>query len=55
MTKTARTLALVAATAMLLFSAWMYLRTGDWIALVFIVGSLGYIALFVSSSVSDKD
>ncbi|MFK7975729.1 MAG: hypothetical protein AB8C02_06310 [Halioglobus sp.] len=55
MNPTARTLALIAATAMLIFSAWMYLRTGDWVALVFIAGSLGYIALFVSTRLSDKD
>ncbi|GAB5449937.1 MAG: hypothetical protein Hals2KO_02650 [Halioglobus sp.] len=46
---TARLIGLFAALAMLLFSAWIYLRTSDWVALIFILGSLGYIVLFVSS------
>ena len=53
MSTSARTLALIAATAMLVFSGWMYLRTGDWVPLVFIVGSLGYIAVFISSGSGD--
>ncbi len=43
-----RAVGLVTATAMLLFSAYIYLQTGDWVALVFIAGSLGYGAFFFS-------
>ena len=44
----ARLVGLVVALAMLLFSSYIYLRTGDWVALVFIAGSLGYCVLFFS-------
>ena len=50
MSPTARLIGLIAAIAMLLFSAWMYLQTGDWVALIFILGSLGYIVLFLTTS-----
>lgn len=40
---------MVLATFMLVFSAWMYLQTGDWVALIFIAGSLGYGVFFLSS------
>lgn len=43
-----RILGLLAAGAMFLFSAWMYQRTGDWVAAVFAVGSLGYGVFFYS-------
>ena len=46
---TARTIGLVFAVLMLLFSGYMYRATGDWVALVFVLGSLGYIAFFVSA------
>lgn len=49
MSSTARTAGLVAAIAMLLFSGYMYMRTGDWVALVFIAGSLGYGVFFFSA------
>ncbi len=45
---TARLLGLAAAILMLLFSSYMYHSTGDWVALVFVLGSVGYIAFFVS-------
>jgi len=54
MSSTARMVGLVVALAMLLFSAFIYLRTGDWVALVFILGSLGYIVLFLSTSKDGK-
>lgn len=41
-----RWLALVAAIAMLVFSLYMYSVTGDWVAMVFALGSIGYIVLF---------
>ena len=42
MSETGRFIGLVVAVAMLVFSAYIYLRTGDWVALVFIAGSLAY-------------
>ena len=50
MSDTARLIGLVAAVAMLVFSSYMYLTVGDWVALIFIAGSLGYIVLFLSTS-----
>lgn len=50
MSETARIIGLVIAVAMLLFSCYMYLTVGDWVALVFIAGSLGYIVLFISTA-----
>ena len=43
-----RTVGLIATGAMFLFSAWMYQRTGDWVAAVFAVGSVGYAIFFYS-------
>jgi hypothetical protein len=37
---------LVVAVAMFLFSAWMYQRTGDWVAALFAVGSVAYGVFF---------
>jgi hypothetical protein len=39
---------------MFLFSAWMYQRTGDWVAAVFAVGSLGYGLFFFNQSGAGK-
>ncbi|MFV0276355.1 MAG: hypothetical protein ACK5HY_04115 [Parahaliea sp.] len=50
MSHTARWLGLLAALAMLAFSGWMYWRTGDWVALVFAVGSLAYGLFFFAAS-----
>lgn len=47
---TARMIGLIVAIAMLFFSGYIYVTTADWVALVFILGSLGYIALFWSTS-----
>ena len=52
MSSTGRLVGLVIAIAMLLFSGYIYLRTGDWVALVFIAGSLGY-GVFFFSGVKD--
>lgn len=49
-----RTIGLVAALAMLVFSGYMYIHTGDWVALVFILGSLGYAAFFFSGMVGRR-
>ena len=42
MTQAARLLALAAAVAMFCFSLWTYSRTGDWVAIVFALGSAAY-------------
>jgi hypothetical protein len=40
---------------MLVFSSWMYLQTGDWVALVFAVASLGYGVFFFSVTPGGRD
>ena len=50
MSNTARYIGLVLALCMFLFSAYMYLTVGDWVALVFIVGSVGYLVFFLTTS-----
>ena len=50
LSNTARIIGLIAAIAMLLFSIWMYFQTADWVALIFVVGSLGYIVVFFTAS-----
>lgn len=42
-------LALAAALAMFVFSLWVYSRTGDWVAIVFTLGSAAYAIYFFSS------
>lgn len=49
MSATGRLIGLVVAVAMFLFSAWMYHRTGDWVAAVFALGSVGYAVFFFST------
>ena len=49
MSPAARLVALVIAAAMFLFSAWMYSRTGDWVAAVFALGSVAYGVFFFTS------
>jgi hypothetical protein len=46
--QTARMTGLVITTLMLVFSGWMFLQTGDWVALVFAAVSLGYGIFFLS-------
>jgi hypothetical protein len=46
----ARVVALVVALAMFVFSLWMYSRTGDWVAIVFAVGSAAYAMYFFSGT-----
>lgn len=50
MTSTGRRIGLIAATLMFVFSTWMYLRTGDWVAILFAAGSLAYGVFFFSRS-----
>jgi hypothetical protein len=45
-------LAVIISAVMFAFSAWMYSQTGDWVALVFMVGSGGYGLLFASGKVA---
>ena len=44
-----RVLGLVLAVAMFVFSLWMYSRNGDWVAIVFAVGSAAYATYFFTS------
>ena len=45
-------LAVIISAVMFAFSAWMYSQTGDWVALLFMVGSGGYGLLFASGKVA---
>ena len=54
LSRTSMLVGLVIAAAMFLFSAVMYVRSGDWVAAVFAIGSLGYIAFFLMFSGSDS-
>ena len=49
MSKAGRTIGLVLTCAMFAFSAHMFTQTGDWVAAVFAVGSLGYGLFFLSA------
>jgi hypothetical protein len=40
--------AIFLSAGMFAFSAWMYLETGDWVAMIFALGSLAYGGYFVS-------
>lgn len=42
MTQAGKYIGLAATGAMFFFSAYMYQRSGDWVAAVFAIGSLGY-------------
>lgn len=50
MSTTARMVALAITAAMFAFSSWVYMRTGDWVAAVFAVGSLGYGLFFLAGA-----
>lgn len=54
MSRAGRVVGLVVTGAMFLFSAWVYQRTGDWVAAVFTVGSLGYGLFFYSQGKAGK-
>ena len=54
MSKVARLIALVAAIAMFCFSLWTYSRTGDWVAMVFALGSAAYGVFFFTSSTGEN-
>ncbi|MEZ5555681.1 hypothetical protein [Haliea sp.] len=55
MSPTARNTGIVVTLGMLVFSSWMYLQTGDWVAMVFAVFSLGYGVFFFSVTPRDRD
>ncbi len=42
-----RIIALLLALGMLIFSVFIYLKTGDWVAAVFVLGSLAYLVFFL--------
>lgn len=50
MIKAGRVFALIVAVAMFVFSIWMYSRTGDWVAIVFAIGSAAYATYFFTSA-----
>ncbi|MDG1829327.1 MAG: hypothetical protein P8H66_08890 [Luminiphilus sp.] len=43
---------MIISAVMFAFSGWMYSQTGDWVALVFMVGSGAYGLLFASGKVA---
>jgi Mg/Co/Ni transporter MgtE len=49
-----RIVGLVLAVAMFIFSVWMYSRTGDWVAILFAIGSAAYTMFFFSSASGKK-
>ena len=54
MSTTARLIALAITAAMLAFSSWVYIRTGDWVAAVFAIASLAYGLFFLAGTGRDK-
>ena len=54
MSKSGRYIGLVLTAAMFAFSTWMYITSGDWVAAVFAVGSLGYGIFFLSTNGGDR-
>ena len=48
MSSSVKFVALLLSAAMFAFSSWMYLGTGDWVAAVFAIGSLGYGVFFIA-------
>ncbi len=50
MSNPGRLLGLTAASLMFLFSTWMYVRTGDWVAALFALGSVAYGLFFYTRS-----
>jgi len=48
LSKTGRLAGLLLTLAMLVFSVYVYSRTGDWVAAVFAIGSVAYGTFFLS-------
>jgi hypothetical protein len=51
---TGRIIALLLAIAMFVFSVWMYSRTGDWVAILFALGSVAYGFFFFTNTPDSK-
>ena len=49
MSSLSRLLGLFFAAAMAAFSAYIFLQSGDWVAAVFFLGSVGYAVFFAST------
>lgn len=54
MSRIAKIIALIVALAMFVFSVWVYNNTGDWVAIVFALGSVAY-AIYFFTTLSGKD
>ena len=50
MSKTGRIVGLLLTAAMFAFSSYVFINTGDWVAAVFALGSLGYGLFFLSTA-----
>lgn len=50
MNTTGRYIGLLLTAAMFAFSTYMFLATGDWVAAVFALGSLGYGIFFLTTT-----
>ena len=50
LSNTSRLVGLVIAAGMFLFSAYIYISTGDWVAAVFAVGSVAYGLFFFTTT-----
>jgi hypothetical protein len=47
MSNLGKTIGMVLSAIMFAFSAFMYTQTGDWVAAVFALGSVGYALFFI--------
>jgi hypothetical protein len=54
LSRTSRIIGLCIAGAMFLFSAGVYVKTGDWVAAVFAAGALAYGVFFFSTAGGDR-
>jgi len=48
MSNAGKTVGMLLSAVMFAFSAFMYTQTGDWVAAVFALGSVGYALFFIS-------
>ncbi len=53
MSKTGKFVGVVGTAVMFAFSVWMFQQTGDWVAAVFVLGSLAYGVFFFLQEVSE--
>lgn len=47
MSNAGKTIGMILSAVMFAFSAFMYTQTGDWVAAVFALGSVGYALFFI--------